>query len=50
VPFILVQETPTGQPKPTLRTDGSLRDIAPTILGLLDLKEPVEMTGRDMRK
>lgn len=50
VPFILVQETPAGQPKPTLRTDGSLRDIAPTILSLLGLKEPAEMTGRDMRK
>ena len=28
---------------------GSLRDIAPTLLGVLDLPEPAEMTGRDLR-
>ena len=29
--------------------DGSLRDVAPTILGLLGLPRPAEMTGSDLR-
>jgi len=29
--------------------DGALCDVAPTILGLLGLAQPVEMTGRDLR-
>jgi 2,3-bisphosphoglycerate-independent phosphoglycerate mutase len=29
--------------------DGSLRDVAPTILGLLGIDPPPEMTGRDLR-
>ena len=29
--------------------NGSLRDIAPTLLGVLDLPVPEEMTGRDLR-
>ena len=32
-----------------LQTGGSLRDIAPTMLGVLGLPEPGEMTGRDLR-
>ena len=32
-----------------LRNDGSLRDISPTILSMLGLPLPHEMTGRDMR-
>jgi 2,3-bisphosphoglycerate-independent phosphoglycerate mutase len=32
-----------------LRDGGSLRDIAPTLLGLLEVQVPVEMTGRDLR-
>ena len=32
-----------------LRAGGSLRDIAPTLLGLLDVPQPAEMTGRDLR-
>ena len=32
-----------------LRMDGSLRDISPTLLGLLNLGLPKEMTGRDLR-
>lgn len=32
-----------------LRQDGSLRDIAPTILGLLGIPQPKEMTGSDLR-
>ncbi|MBI1357713.1 MAG: 2,3-bisphosphoglycerate-independent phosphoglycerate mutase [Acidobacteria bacterium] len=44
VPFILASNW-AGQ----LRTDGSLRDIAPTILGLLGVDLPAEMSGRDLR-
>jgi 2,3-bisphosphoglycerate-independent phosphoglycerate mutase len=32
-----------------LRTDGSLRDISPTLLNLLNLGLPKEMTGGDLR-
>jgi 2,3-bisphosphoglycerate-independent phosphoglycerate mutase len=32
-----------------LRSDGSLRDISPTLLNLLDLGLPKEMTGGDLR-
>ncbi len=45
VPFILVTEDGHAQLKP----GGSLRDISPTLLGVLDLPEPGEMTGRDLR-
>ncbi|MCS7023941.1 MAG: 2,3-bisphosphoglycerate-independent phosphoglycerate mutase [Bryobacteraceae bacterium] len=33
-----------------LRDGGSLRDIAPTILGLLGIPKPPEMTGEDLRR
>jgi len=32
-----------------LRPGGSLRDIAPTLLGMLGVPQPEEMTGRDLR-
>jgi 2,3-bisphosphoglycerate-independent phosphoglycerate mutase len=32
-----------------LREGGSLRDISPTLLGLLEVTVPPEMTGRDLR-
>jgi len=32
-----------------LRTDGSLRDISPTLLNLLSLGLPKQMTGGDLR-
>jgi 2,3-bisphosphoglycerate-independent phosphoglycerate mutase len=32
-----------------LREDGSLADVAPTILGLLGIEKPVEMSGSDLR-
>ena len=35
--------------KYTLRPDGSLRDISPTLINLLDLHLPAEMTGGDLR-
>ena len=45
VPFILLTEDGRTQLKP----GGSLRDIAPTLLGVLGVQEPGEMTGRDLR-
>lgn len=47
VPLILVEENAA---RVSLRKDGSLQDIAPTILGMLGLPQPKEMTGRDLRK
>jgi 2,3-bisphosphoglycerate-independent phosphoglycerate mutase len=46
VPFILV--TDQGK-KVDVRRDGSLRDISPTILSLLELELPKQMTGGDLR-
>ncbi len=43
VPMILVSEA--GQ-RATLRKGGSLRDISPTMLGLLGLEQPAQMTGK----
>ncbi len=34
----------------SLRAGGALRDVAPTILGLLGIERPVEMTGHDLRE
>ena len=45
VPFILVDDS--GE---TLRPEGALRDIAPTILGVLGESQPTQMSGRDLRK
>jgi 2,3-bisphosphoglycerate-independent phosphoglycerate mutase len=44
VPFLVVDED-----RRPLRSKGSLQDIAPTILGMLRVAQPVEMTGRDLR-
>jgi 2,3-bisphosphoglycerate-independent phosphoglycerate mutase len=46
VPFILV--TDQGK-KIGVREGGSLRDISPTVLGLMDLELPKQMTGGDLR-
>jgi 2,3-bisphosphoglycerate-independent phosphoglycerate mutase len=46
VPFILVDNDGHGP----LRKDGSLRDIAPSLLGILGVAEPREMTGHDLRQ
>ena len=32
-----------------LRSDGSLRDISPTLLAILKLAEPKQVTGGDLR-
>jgi 2,3-bisphosphoglycerate-independent phosphoglycerate mutase len=45
VPLVAV-----GTDAASLRAGGSLRDVAPTVLGLLGLEQPGEMTGRDLRQ
>jgi 2,3-bisphosphoglycerate-independent phosphoglycerate mutase len=47
VPLILVAQ---NSQKFTLKAGGSLRDISPTVLAMLGLDEPNEMTGQDLRK
>jgi len=44
VPFIAV-----GAGESPLRHGGALCDVAPTVLGLLGVEPPPEMTGRDLR-
>jgi len=46
VPFIVIGEDAKNY---TLKPNGSLRDISPTILGMLGITEPKEMTGADLR-
>ena len=46
VPFIVVAE---DAKQFTLKPNGSLRDISPTMLGMLGIDEPNEMTGTDLR-
>ncbi|HET6976930.1 MAG TPA: 2,3-bisphosphoglycerate-independent phosphoglycerate mutase [Pyrinomonadaceae bacterium] len=46
VPFHLIDEDSKGA---KLRSGGALEDVAPTLLGLLDLKKPSDMTGKDLR-
>lgn len=52
VPFILVEgegaKIPGHGTEVALRSDGRLADIAPTILDILKLPQPPEMTGRSM--
>ncbi len=48
VPFHLIDEQADGDIK--LREDGALEDVAPTILGILGIEKPSEMTGRDLRQ
>ncbi|MDH4348567.1 MAG: 2,3-bisphosphoglycerate-independent phosphoglycerate mutase [Gemmatimonadota bacterium] len=44
VPFVAV-----GAGDIALRAGGALCDVGPTVLGLLGLEQPAEMTGRDLR-
>ena len=46
VPFIVIAE---NAKQFTLNPNGSLRDISPTLLGMLGVDEPKEMTGADLR-
>ncbi|HEY6853299.1 MAG TPA: 2,3-bisphosphoglycerate-independent phosphoglycerate mutase, partial [Gemmatimonadales bacterium] len=45
VPFLVV-----GDDAKALRHGGSLRDVGPTILNLLGVDVPSEMTGKDLRE
>lgn len=47
VPFHLIDEDSIGV---KLRSGGALEDVAPTMLALLRLEKPIEMTGRDLRE
>ena len=47
VPFHLIDEASLGV---KLREGGALEDVAPTMLGLLGIEKPDEMTGRDLRE
>lgn len=44
VPFILVN----ADPKYTLREDGCLADIVPTLIQLMGMEQPAEMTGKSL--
>jgi len=46
VPFIVIAE---NSKQFTLKPGGSLRDISPTVLGMLAIPQPKEMTGQDLR-
>src|SRR5438034_8388019 len=46
VPFLIVGDAVRGP----LRHGGALRDVGPTVLRLLDIQPPPEMTGRDLRE
>ena len=47
VPFIFVVEDANNC---ALRPNGSLRDISPTVLALLGLDQPEQMSGGDLRR
>lgn len=46
VPFHIVDDNANGL---NLRDGGSLADVAPTVLGILGIEKPDEMTGSDLR-
>jgi 2,3-bisphosphoglycerate-independent phosphoglycerate mutase len=52
VPLILIEgegvKIPGHGTEVTLRSDGRLSDIAPTILDILKIPQPTEMTGRSI--
>src|SRR5437660_1603068 len=46
VPFLMVAE---NSKQFALKPNGSLRDISPTVLGMLGVPQPKELTGHDLR-
>jgi 2,3-bisphosphoglycerate-independent phosphoglycerate mutase len=46
VPLIVISE---DAKRFSLREDGALQDISPTVLGILGVPQPKEMTGHDLR-
>jgi 2,3-bisphosphoglycerate-independent phosphoglycerate mutase len=49
-PVGIVLMEPTGRISARALADGALCDVAPTILGLLGIPQPEEMTGTDLRR
>lgn len=49
-PVGIVLVEPAGRRTAARLEDGALCDVAPTILGLLGIPQPAEMTGRDLRR
>jgi 2,3-bisphosphoglycerate-independent phosphoglycerate mutase len=47
VPFLLVDDDCRGV---RLREGAALEDVAPTLLGLMGIEQPPEMTGKDLRQ
>src|SRR5262249_18566613 len=47
VPFHLIDEDSVGL---KLREGGALEDVAPTMLAMLGIEKPLEMTGKDLRE
>jgi len=45
VPFVAVRSNAAS-----LRAGGALRDVAPTVLSLMGIEPPAEMSGRDLRE
>jgi len=48
VPFVFADFSGPRSSAPRLRPGGELADVAPTVLGLLGLATPAEMTGRSL--
>jgi 2,3-bisphosphoglycerate-independent phosphoglycerate mutase len=46
VPIVILGDAGTR----ALRSGGALCDVGPTVLGLLGLEQPSDMTGRDLRE
>ncbi|MGE5802028.1 MAG: 2,3-bisphosphoglycerate-independent phosphoglycerate mutase [Gemmatimonadota bacterium] len=47
VPLVIID---AGNGARTLRAGGSLRDVGPTVLNMLGIEPPPEMTGKDLRE
>jgi 2,3-bisphosphoglycerate-independent phosphoglycerate mutase len=48
VPFLLID--PAAPQAAPLRAGGALGDVGPTVLAMLGIERPDEMTGRDLRE
>jgi 2,3-bisphosphoglycerate-independent phosphoglycerate mutase len=48
VPFILVSPESSDIRHAALRTGGRLADIAPTVLQLMGIAQPTDMTGQSL--
>ena len=48
VPTVVIAPPYDGSPEMTLRDDGVLADLAPTLLELMGLEKPSEMSGESL--